>query len=376
MSIARRVLVWGARGVRVGEAQNPGPGVSAVPVISLTEMDSDVSDTAVDSELQGPPEETVVESDDEVFGRVVAVPCSQGRSWVYGRCAMFAENEELVRPRRLRLVSSVSQSSVAPAPSEIRERAIPGSPTESLLNGLEEDLQRPAVGIHGGNIAATMADTDSGEDMDRESDVFVPVPQDLDSDNEEDDRLRMPRSFQAAFASLDAIDLKAEFRYRPCLMRSPPGFLRGAYKTAMRVALTEFHQAGQDETRRRRAWTLFLLLPRLLLFRPARGGLLPKGQLQERFNRFTHGEWLLLLTESRDNTERAMQTQRRRRRTQQDTVERRVQRAEALVHLGELSSGRQALEGAALAPATSKLVAPELHSQRTSSSISPQFLSS
>ena len=127
---------------------------------------------------------------------------------------------------------------------------------------------------------------------------------------------------------------------------------------------------------RRRAWTLFLLLPRLLLFRPARGGLLPKGQLQERFNRFTHGEWLLLLTESRDNTERAMQTQRRRRRTQQDTVERRVQRAEALVHLGELSSGRQALEGAALAPATSKLVAPELHSQRTSSSISPQFLSS
>ena len=31
-------------------------------------------------------------------------------------------------------------------------------------------------------------------------------------------------------------------------------------------------------------------------------------------------------------------------------MERRAERAETLVHLGELSSGRQALEGAALAP--------------------------
>ena len=126
----------------------------------------------------------------------------------------------------------------------------------------------------------------------------------------------------------------------------------------MRVALTEFHQAGQDETRRRRAWTLFLLLPRMLLFRPPRGGLIPEGQLQERFNRFTHGEWRLLLTEGRDNTERAMQCQRRRRGTQQDTVERRVERAEALVHLGKLSSGRRLWRAHHLDRATSKLVAP------------------
>ena len=142
-------------------------------MISLTELDSDVSDTTVDSEFQGVPRETVVESDGEVFGRVVAVPGSQGRSWVSGRCAMFAEDVEPVRPRRLRLVSSVSHSSVTPA-SEIPEGAVPGSPTESLLNGLEEDLQRRAVGVHSGRIAA-MADTDSGEDVDRESDVFVPV---------------------------------------------------------------------------------------------------------------------------------------------------------------------------------------------------------
>ena len=38
---------------------------------------------------------------------------------------------------------------------------------------------------------------------------------------------------------------------------------------------------------------------------------------------------------------------RRRRRSQDDDLERRVSRGQALVHLGELSSARQALEGAA-----------------------------
>ena len=41
---------------------------------------------------------------------------------------------------------------------------------------------------------------------------------------------------------------------------------------------------------------------------------------------------------------------RRRRRNQGEELERRVSRAQALVHLGELSSARQALEGAAVTP--------------------------
>ena len=65
---------------------------------------------------------------------------------------------------------------------------------------------------------------------------------------------------------------------------------------------------------------------------------------------FVQGQWIPLLTESRQSSERALQHQNRRRRTQSDTLERRAERAEALVHLGELSSGRQVLEGAALAP--------------------------
>ena len=43
---------------------------------------------------------------------------------------------------------------------------------------------------------------------------------------------------------------------------------------------------------------------------------------------------------------------RRRRRRSSDDVQRRAERAHALVQLGELSVGRQALEGASLAPGT------------------------
>ena len=162
--------------------------------------------------------------------------------------------------------------------AEGSEWDLSGTPVGVLprpLNGLEEDLQRPTVGVRGGHTGATMVDTDS-EETDRESDAFVSIFQEVDSD-EEHDRAILTRSIQAAYASLDAVDLQAEFRCRPCLMRSP--FLRGACRFAMRVALTEFHHSSQDATRRKRAWTLFLLLSRLLLFRPARGGLLPKGQL-------------------------------------------------------------------------------------------------
>ena len=120
----------------------------------------------------------------------------------------------------------------------------------------------------------------------------------------------------------------------------------------MRLALTEFQEAAQggDETRRTRAWKLFLLLPRLLLFRPARGGLIAKSRLLTRFSEFSKGHWLQLLIESRDCAEVASQVQRRRRRTQQDTPQRRADRAETMVQLGELSAGRQALEAAPIAP--------------------------
>ena len=135
--------------------------------------------------------------------------------------------------------------------------------------------------------------------------------------------------------------------------KSPPVFLRGQYRSAMRFALEEAHRAREqrDEMGSTRAWKLFLLLPRLLLHRPLRGGLIPKGQLQERFADFAAGRWAHLQQQSRRCAElAAVASRRRRRRRGENDIQRRADRAEALVQMEELSAGRHALEGAALAP--------------------------
>ena len=70
-----------------------------------------------------------------------------------------------------------------------------------------------------------------------------------------------------------------------------PKFLRGAYRSSLRVALTEadLGYAAGDDARVSRAWKLFLLLPRMLLHKPVRGGLVPKVKLKERFILFIAG---------------------------------------------------------------------------------------
>ena len=76
--------------------------------------------------------------------------------------------------------------------------------------------------------------------------------------------------------------------------------------------------------------------------------MVPKGRLRERFAR---GEWESLLTESQEHASRGSQASRRhRRREHDDDVVRRAGRAEACVQAGELSSARQCLEGAPVAP--------------------------
>ena len=108
--------------------------------------------------------------------------------------------------------------------------------------------------------------------------------------------------------------------------------------------------AAHDEQRLCRGWKLFLLVPRMLLFRSVRGGLIPKNQLRGRFDRFVRGEWIGLLIEGENMAVEASSARSRRRRTRVDSVERRAERAQVLVALGEISAGRAALEGAPVAP--------------------------
>ena len=82
---------------------------------------------------------------------------------------------------------------------------------------------------------------------------------------------------------------------------------------------------------------------------PQEMGGIPKHKLIERFDMFNRSQWEALLRAGGVCCTQAG-VRRRRSRHRGDNVPGRVARAEVLVHLGELSSARQVLEGAQLAP--------------------------
>ena len=116
-------------------------------------------------------------------------------------------------------------------------------------------------------------------------------------------------------------------------MKTVPYFLRGPFRTVLRIALRQIQSI--DMVERKRGWKLFLLAHRMLLHRPPRGCLISKEKLASRFSKFARGEWM-------------------------DLVNMGARCAVQLVQLGELSSARQALEGAELAPGN-ELTLYELH---------------
>ena len=129
-----------------------------------------------------------------------------------------------------------------------------------------------------------------------------------------------------------------------------PKFLRGPFRNALKFALEE--AIAPDEVRQSRGWKFFMMLPRMLLHRPPGGGLISKSKLEAGFIMFNRGNWTELIRASAKCDDLAAVSRRRHARRQgfDDDLKRRVARAEMLVHYGELSSSRQALEGASLAP--------------------------
>ena len=123
-----------------------------------------------------------------------------------------------------------------------------------------------------------------------------------------EDELMVTRTTRDAFASLVGVNLNTIFPNRACIMGSPPCFMCGARRAAMRFVLEEVESGvdAHDEQRICQGWKLFLLLPRMLLH-PARGGLVPMRKLMERFAAITRGEWTELLIASRDCAEAAAQ---------------------------------------------------------------------
>ena len=134
----------------------------------------------------------------------------------------------------------------------------------------------------------------------------------------------------------------------------------------MRLAIDEVADgvAAHNEAKQERGWKLFLLLPRMLLQRPPRGGLVPKSKLQERLRRFATGDWVGLLQEGLSSAEEASMISRRKRRRSEDEVVLRVARAEKLAQVGEFSAARQALEGDAVVPGTLRTLASLTNPER------------
>ena len=83
----------------------------------------------------------------------------------------------------------------------------------------------------------------------------------------------------------------------------------------MQVALDEITEGRhrRNVVQEERGWKLFFLIPMLLLFRLARGGVVPRNNLEDRLSRFASGEWLSLLAESSKLSEAAQDASVRKR---------------------------------------------------------------
>ena len=76
------------------------------------------------------------------------------------------------------------------------------------------------------------------------------------------------------FVSLDIVNVQDIFSRRACVTKAVPAFFKGAYRSAMRVALQEVVSGMEldNPLRITRGWKLFTILPRLLLTKHPRGG--------------------------------------------------------------------------------------------------------
>ena len=323
--------------MRLGEGPSlPTPSVLAVaaqPTAEVEIQDSTIWDGSSDGESLVRPNN----------GRHVASRIGdtvRDRSVYYGRFSVLSEdtaNSVHSGTRRLSLMSGgvpVTQlDAVSPheAPMEASQFNLAQSDTVSLVTEPEDGF-----------------DDDPAEEDDVVSEGGLEILSDQESEVEIPFRLPGAMARRRGFESLDGVSLVQEFDERACLMKTVPRFLKGPYRIALRTALEETNV--EDLGRQELGWKLFLLLPRLLLHQGPRGGTIAKQKLLGRFEKFNSGAWLDLLEESRKVTHEAAQVRRRRNRRTEDDLTRRVSRAEALVHMGEVSSARQALEGASLAP--------------------------
>ena len=150
----------------------------------------------------------------------------------------------------------------------------------------------------------------------------------------------MSGAFRDALRELGQIDVVHFFSVRAVVMKSLPKFVPGAHNAAMRIALQEIEEGfqSQNEERQSRGWNLFLLLPRMLFF----------GLSRRPHPKATVARQILALLDRVDPESRPCGSY---------TQQRRAERTQTLVLMGEVSAGRHALDGASLAQRTQETAA-------------------
>ena len=317
-------------------SQSLRTGVRNVPRMpACPDRDVPASAQIVDSSEIADMPVTMVDSDSHVLCQVV------GRNQPSRRLVLCGD--------RGRTQESVEAETVQDLETTPEDEA--GSREEEHPRHTQVDEEADTDSV--ASVATVVAEAiphDPAEKDDRESSVWGDV--ESADDEEEEIPFRHPgvRSCQWGFRSLDVVQLCDVFERRGCLMQSVPRFLKGPFRRALRVALEEILRGARtnDSTTEERGWKLLLLLPRMLLHRPGRGGLISKPKLA-RFETFVRGEWQAFIEAGQECASKAAAAKSRRRRTERG-LKHRISRAEALVHLGELSAARQALEGAEVVP--------------------------
>ena len=151
-----------------------------------------------------------------------------------------------------------------------------------------------------------------------------------------------------AWQDLDNIDVQAELRQPVPTLQDVPPFLRAGVRRALVFALQAVRDADLGEgagigITPTRAWTLFMLTPRMLLARPGADGAVGRRLLHERVDRYERGDWPALLASLRGSPPHRPDGSRATEASDE-------LRTCCLVRKGEVSRARHLLTGSALAP--------------------------
>ena len=207
--------------------------------------------------------------------------------------------------------------------------------------------QPPPADVHSPRLALSSAEDEAAE---RPAPALSAAAAPADSEHSATAPSSVPA---AAWAQLDAVDLQTEFAIRLPTMQGVPAFLRPGIRQAYTFSLRALRDAHSraGEAQQTRAWKLFLLVPRLLLFRVRVTGSTGREALLQRVRGFLAGRWTALLAAARDAADHLGPAPTAHADDDAASLRRR-EAACAHVRRGEVSRGRTVLTAAALAPGT------------------------